>query len=263
MSTPPYSSRIIKASALIPDTKALLSAWDPALSVAENLDRARRENVLGRASRSRVEDVLAILRQRYFTDAHAGAALVVLAQAGAPDAWLVPLLYYYSARNDRALRDIVLELVYPRLLAGYRDLPVAEVTRALRDWVAHGRTTRPWNAQTQERVAQGVMATLRDFGVLEGAVHKAITPTYLALEPAAFIAMALQQREGSGRGVLDSPDWHLFLLATQAVERLLVEAHQEHLLSYHAAGSVIRLAFPADTLEDYARVLAQRDHRTP
>jgi hypothetical protein len=30
-----------------------------------NLERLRRENVLGKASRSRVEDVLAIFRQRY------------------------------------------------------------------------------------------------------------------------------------------------------------------------------------------------------
>jgi len=42
MQPPPYTSRIIKASALIPDTKALLAAWNPALTVAENLDRARR-----------------------------------------------------------------------------------------------------------------------------------------------------------------------------------------------------------------------------
>jgi len=79
----PYSSRIIKASALIPDTKALLAAWDPSLSVAENLDRARRNNVLGKASRSRLEDVLTILRQRYFSDPDVGAALAALVQGGA------------------------------------------------------------------------------------------------------------------------------------------------------------------------------------
>src|SRR6266566_3151987 len=60
-----YTSRIIKASALLVDTKTLLAHWDEAQSVQENLDRIRRENIFGKASRSRIEDILAIFRQRY------------------------------------------------------------------------------------------------------------------------------------------------------------------------------------------------------
>ena len=60
-----YASKIIKAGALIGDTKTLLSHWHVAASVDENLNRLRRENVFGKASRSRVEDMLAIFRQRY------------------------------------------------------------------------------------------------------------------------------------------------------------------------------------------------------
>jgi hypothetical protein len=59
-SSSPYSSRIIKAGALIGDTKTLLAHWDIRTSVDENLDRVRRDNVFGKASRSRVEDILAI-----------------------------------------------------------------------------------------------------------------------------------------------------------------------------------------------------------
>jgi len=59
---PIYTSRIIKASALIADTKVLLAAWDAEQSVAENLDRARRENIFGKTSRKRVEDILLIFR---------------------------------------------------------------------------------------------------------------------------------------------------------------------------------------------------------
>ena len=58
---PLYTSRIIKASALIADTRLLLAEWDTARPVAENLDRLRRQNVFGKASRSRIEDILADL----------------------------------------------------------------------------------------------------------------------------------------------------------------------------------------------------------
>ena len=252
---PIYTSRIIKASALIADTKVLLAEWNLTQSVAENLDRARRENIFGKASRKRVEDILLIFRQRYFDDADVGTALVALTQNGAPAQWMDPLLYFFSAQNDRTLRDIVVEVLYERHRAGYTDLPIQVVLRAVRDWVAEGKTTTRWGEGTIERVAQGLTATLRDFGVLQGAVNKQLTPIYLPTPSFALIALWLQQRERSGHLVLQSDDWRLFFLPVEGVERFFIEAHQEHLLTYHAAGSVVRIEFPADNLTEYANVL--------
>ncbi len=254
---PIYSSRIIKASALIPDTKVLLSEWDLSQSVADNLDRARHQNIFGKASRSRIEDILVIFRQRYFDDADVGAMLVALVQENAPVGWLDPLLYFFAAQNDRTLRDAVVEVIYPRHRAGYTDLPLEVVLRAIRGWVAEGKTTTPWQDETIERVAQGVTATLRDFGVLEGTVHKQIAPVYLPTSAFALIAFWMQQRQPSGDLVLHSDDWRLFFLPAEGVERFFVEAHQEHLLTYHAAGSIVRIEFPATSLTEYAHVLLQ------
>jgi BrxA len=73
-----YSSKIIKAGALLADTKTLLAHWDTAVSGRLNLDRLRRENVFGKVSRSRVEDVLAIFRRRFLSEQFVAKALVVL-----------------------------------------------------------------------------------------------------------------------------------------------------------------------------------------
>lgn len=62
------SHQVFKAGALLPDTKLLLENWDEDADVPANLDRIRQENVFGKASRSRVEDILLILRQRYLKD---------------------------------------------------------------------------------------------------------------------------------------------------------------------------------------------------
>ena len=48
---------------MLPDTKLILGGWDESLGAQSNLDRVRRDNLLGKASRSRVEDILAIFRQ--------------------------------------------------------------------------------------------------------------------------------------------------------------------------------------------------------
>ncbi len=257
-SQPIYTSRIIKASALLADTKLLLAEWDLHRPVADNLDRARRENIFGKASRKRIEDILLIFRQRYFDDADVGAALVTLAQGGAPVGWLDPLLYFFAAQNDRTLRDMVVEVIYPRHLAGYSDLPLEVVTRALRGWVVEDKTTAAWNDETTGRVARGLVATLRDFGVLHGAVNKRIAPIYLPDPSFALVAYWLQGRERSGDRVVRSDDWKLFFLPIDGVERFFIEAHQEHLLTYYAAGSVVRIEFPAASLTEYAHALLER-----
>ena len=79
--------------------KTLLSQWDAATSVLENLDRIRRENVFAKASRSRVEDILAIFRQRYLTEAEVMKALVVLVKNRFPAASLDRVLYFSTMRQ--------------------------------------------------------------------------------------------------------------------------------------------------------------------
>jgi hypothetical protein len=253
-----YASKIIKAGALIGDTKTLLSHWHVAASVDENLTRLRQENVFGKASRSRVEDVLAIFRQRYLTEAGVTRALVTLVRKRFSGPALERLFYFHSARADRLLHDAVTEILVPMQDRGLVDVGVPDFQRALAKWVREGKTTGHWSEPTIIRIAQGLLSTLRDFGVLEGAVNKKIAPVYIPIESFAYIVFYLKQHQPSGAKLIELPDWNLFFLSRNAVERLLFEAHQHGLLEYHVAGSVTRLTFPAETLEEYANVLAQR-----
>jgi hypothetical protein len=257
---PPYSSRIIKAGALLPDTKTLLSQWDTATTDSENLARIRRENVFGKASRSRVEDILAVFRQRYLADEEVVKALVVLVQRRFPAASLDRILYFHAAQSDQLLHDFVVDWLVSLQGRGISDIDVDEARRHLAKFVAEGRTMGEWSEDTTRRVAQGLLSTLRDFGVLRGAVHKLLAPAYLSIEAFAYVAFCLKRRQPSGAKLVELPDWGLFFLGREAVERFLFEAHQRGLLEYHAAGSVTRLDFPAPTLEEYAHALAERAH---
>jgi hypothetical protein len=255
-----YSSKIIKAGALLADTKTLLAHWDPGASDRENLDRMRRENLFGKASRSRVEDILAIFRKRYLGERSVAGALIALVKPPFPGAALDRILYFHAARSDRLLRDTVVDVLAPMKARGIAEIDVMGLQRILTGWVAEGRTAGHWSEPTTTRVAQGLLSTLRDFGVLQGEVRKRIAPAYLAVEAFAYVAFYLKQHQPSGARLIDSPDWTLFFLPREGVERSLFEAHQRGLLEYHAAGSVTRLTFPADALEEYAHVLAERAH---
>lgn len=167
-----YSSKIIKAGALLGDTKTLLAHWDDSQTVAANLAAIRRDNVFGKASRSRVEDILAIFRQRYLGDAEVTKALVALAKGRFPAASLDRILYFHAALADPLLRDAVTELLLPMYSQGIITVSANEFQNGIAKWVAQGKATSQWSEETICRVSQGLLATLRDFGVLQGAVNK-------------------------------------------------------------------------------------------
>jgi hypothetical protein len=254
----PYSSKIIKAGALIGDTKTLLSNWDAGASVAENIDRIQRNNVFGKASRSRVQDILAIFRQRYLVEESVTRGLVALVRRKFPAAALERILYFHSARADSLLHDAVTKILVPMHEQGLVDINLQAFQRSLAKWVAEGKTTGHWSEPTITRIAQGLLSALRDFGVLQGAVNKSIAPPFLPTEAFAYIVFYLKQHQLSGAELLELPDWKLFFLTREGVERFLFEAHQRDLLEYHVAGSVTRLTFSANSLEEYASVLGQR-----
>jgi hypothetical protein len=254
---PRYSSRIIKAGALLEDTRTVLLAWDPALSPPTNLDRVLNENLLGKASRSRVVDELAIFRQRYFSDPEEARALAILAKGGWQGQALNCLLFYLAARSDRLLRDIVLEIIGPMFRRGQSVVRSEDIEESVRGWIGEGRMVSQWSEETVTRVAQGSLAALRDFGLLRGAATKRIAPPYVPPEAAAAIAFLMYRDRVAPSALAAHPDWGLFLLNPDSLERLLLEAHQRHLLDYHAAGRLVRLGFPAATLEEYACALVK------
>ena len=253
-----YSSQIIKAGALIGDTKTLLSHWDVGVSANENISRALRDNVFGKASRSRVEDILAIFRKRYLVEKPVTRALVALTRGKFPSAALERLFYFHAARADRLLYDTVIEILGPLKSRGLIDIDVKHLQRSLTHWVIEGKTKGHWSESTVTRIARGLLSALRDFGVLQGSVNKKIASAYFPVESFAYVAFYLKQHQASGAKLIGLPEWNLFFLGKEAVERFLFEAHQRELLEYHVAGSVTRLTFPAETLEEYANVLAQR-----
>lgn len=63
-----YSSKILKSGAILSETKILLAGWDDSTSIQDNFDHFHQRNILGKASRSRVEDILQIFRQRYLNE---------------------------------------------------------------------------------------------------------------------------------------------------------------------------------------------------
>jgi hypothetical protein len=105
-----------------------------------------------------------------------------------------------------------------------------------------------------------MLATLRDFGLLEGASKKRIAPVYLPIESFAYNAFALHEEGVSGPQLVQHRDWQLFLLSPPVVERMFLEADRSGLLRFQVAGKIMRIDFPATSFGEMADVVVARAH---
>jgi len=255
-----YSTKIIKAGALLVDTRTMLSNWDFSVSQEDNLLRFQEENIFGKTSRSRVEDILRIFKQRYLRDKQVITSLVHFSSDNASGQILDPILYFLSAQSDDLLHDIVTEILFTFQAEGKMDVSVNELSTILSKWQVEGKMKADWSDATTKRVSEGLMATLRDFGILKGVQNKKIAPILLPTSSFAFIAYYLLKDKKVASDAIQDPEWRLFFLSSLAVERFFMEAHQLELLQYHAAGNIIRIEFPVESIEEYAQYVIERSN---
>ena len=253
-----YTSKILKATAQLDDTKTLLAFWDDDTSIEENFLRIREQNIFGKSSRSRIEDELVIFRQRYFFDPDLASALSILVKHNIANEVLHPILFFFSAKADNLLYDMTTDILQSYAMRGQKDVSIDEITREIRKFVDDGKTTSHWSESTIINVAQHLVAALRDFGILEGKVNKKIAQFYLPNQAFAFVALYLYNEGNPGEKLVNQLDWDLFFLNSRLVERFFLDCHQEGLLNYHGAGSVIRIDFPTTSLKEYADVLTRK-----
>ena len=250
-----YVSRLLKGGALLDDMRLLVRSWSDNAN-DEHKVKLVIENRLGKKTRTRSAEVF----RRVFAPR--------FLQGNPPRAWKIvrpledrevaveistPLYYWITARSDKLIYDFVTKELRARV--GSTDPTVR--TDETSNWIKEvlSNQGQKWTDTALIKVARGLLAALRDFGILEGAANKHIAPRYLPTESFAYIAFVLHQLGSSGIKLQNHKDWELFLLSQPVVERLFLDAHQLHFLRYDAAGDIVRIEFNANNYEEMADVI--------
>lgn len=252
----PYAitSRLQKGGALLEDMRLLASQWTDLAPTDSPFQLASR--ILNKTTRARAADT------------YRRAFLPRFIQGSPPEAWRLakalenaapgidiarPFYYWLTARGEPLLYQFVTEELLENYKSHRHQVRIDETA----SWVgeAAAATGKRWTSTVQLKVARGLLAALRDFGVLEGAAHKRIAHLHLPLESFCLIAFCMVRLLPGESKLVDNPDWRLFLLGETAVERLLLEAHQRGWLHYQAAGRVRRVEFPAEDFGDYVNIV--------
>lgn len=255
-----YSSRLLKGGALLNDMRMLVRAWQDVDPDGQR-DGIVAGNLLGKGTRTRAgETYRRAFVPRFLAGNPPNAWRIAreLEDRDLPVESLRPIYYWITARGERLLYDFVCDELTKRNRGADRVVRTTEVSA----WIAArlSECGREWAPTVTTKVAQGILASLRDFGILEGSAKKRLAPAYLPLEAFAYLAFTLHHEGPSGHGLLTHPDWALFLLSEPTVEQQFLEADRRGLLQFQAAGRIIRIDFPAQTFEEMADVVAARAH---
>lgn len=255
-----YTIAICKGSALVEETKTLLRAWRPEESIADFQSRVQREDLLGRATAYRVKDIVRRVFARRLLAPDNRPALYLKSLLMAGKARIVSdLLLLFSARQDDALRDVVIDVYWPAVREGQLSITPSQVVAFLRHAEANGYMAEPWSEQVRLKVARGLLGALVGFGMMrEVARGRRETLGFHPTDGAViYLAYDLHFQGLTDAAVVTDRDWQIFGFNESDVRNALDRTMPSGWGVIQAAGSVVRINWNYNAMEDVIDALAR------
>lgn len=242
------TSNIQKGGALLDDCRRVVEVWDPSQLPADNLARIAEENLLAKSSRSRTDDVLLrIIGPRLVRPGpHVIPALRGLLTE--PRSF-VEACYYEAARDDALLATFAEEPLWDWWQMGRVGVTIDDATGWFTQLYAAGQVPG-WSESVRTKAARGLLAALRDFGVLRGGPRKEILPSNMTPRGFAYVAWREHEQGASSRALATSRVWRRWLLDQERVLDLFGQAARLGVLRFSSAGSAVRIDWIASSLAE-------------
>jgi len=243
---------IIKGT-LISETYRAMQCWDLDATRAENIRTLRYENPIGISNANWLNNVVKALSRRFAPEGR-DLPLVLLAKGGlALDQWK-PLMLWHMTRDEFLVRDFLISWLYPQYVEGAYRVRTSDLYPYLSELPKRGvLETEGWSENTLKRVATGLLRLAVDFGLLTGKVVHEFSSYHLPEESFIYLLQAEAESGTTGRGIIQSEDWRMYLMDGDDVEREVMNLHQYRKVHYEVAGSLASLDLPHRTLVDCAK----------
>ena len=249
------SSFTVIKGALITETYTAFKHWDLSKTTNENLAELKQNNTIGAKSANWLRDVVFVL-QRRFDPAGRDRTLVALASAGCPQDIWKPVLLWHMTRDEFLLRDFLINWLYARFREQVPRLQSDDLLPYLGELSSRRvEVAGKWSTNTAKRVAAGLLRIATDFGFLRGSAIRQFDLYHLPEPSFLYLVHALMEDSHNADKMLDSPDWHMYLMSRADVEQELLRLHQFRKLHYEAAGSLVQLELPCSSAFEFAERL--------
>ena len=239
--TGPYTTRNTSKGALIDETGRIVGALEADLSLGEARRRALDGGLLAQRARDTRKRIWRLVHYRLLSH-RTSWVLADLKQThgrGIYSEEFVSLLYLHYALRDKLTFDFVTQVLWDQWRRGERSVSSEDLLSLLDRASAEQPQVSRWSTSSRQKLGTGILAALRDFGVLSGKVRKTVSRPPLPAGTAGHLCRLLMQEGLRGNGVLNAVDWRLFLRTPDEVGEMFVLLGQKGLIHYERAGGTI------------------------
>jgi hypothetical protein len=249
-----FTVNIQKGGALLPDTRRLVEVWDLSEDAHLNLRRIAEDNLLGKTTRRRLDDILLrCLVPRFVTPGP--QVISSLKQMLGDHQAFIEAAYYECSRDETLLAAFGEGPCFAWYEAGRSRVTIDDTLAWLSEQAAAGAVPE-WSPTVRTKVSRGLLAALRDFQVLEGGAAKRFTPPRLSVRGFSYVAFRLHEQGATSTTLVSSPVWRRWLLNAHRVDDLLHQAARAGVLTYGSAGTAIRIDWHVTSVEEAIRAAA-------
>lgn len=245
-----YTCNIMKGGAMVNECLMLLREWQPGEIKEDFINRITGKNLIGKVSRKRVRDIInRIFFRRFFVEGEKTAINIksILPLGYTDD--LLKILYYHTALSDDLLYDFVTMYLFKLYFDGLFKLDTSDGVNFINQVISQNSFS--WSDNIKTKTSRGLLAACRDFGILKGTANKQFAPVHISEIAFYYIAYNLKSVVPVAGKIIEHPDWRLFLLTSNQVEQMFLEAHQNETLGYYSAGGITRIDWKYESFTDF------------
>lgn len=238
-----YNSTFAGKGALLSDAKTILREFDR----SQPLDAVRSlvvdDDFLDRGTLHSRQTVWQEVFRRYVSD-RLDSEVSTLARfvSHCANSTAVDLVLFYEyCQVDALLYDLTADCTCNLYQSARTMIDAVDVN----EWLSQQETTHPeisgWSATTRNRVTKSYLATIRDFGLVQGTKTKEFHKLFVPREAFVYALYHQYDRGKEGKELIFSTDWRLFLLSEREVLFHLEEAARGGFLHFRYAGDIYDL----------------------
>jgi len=162
------------------------------------------------------------------------------------------VLHPYICSSDVLVKDTIMQLIRPKIaISANAVITKSSVMEFLNMQSKIHPELNNWSAYLKQRWTRGLLAVLRDFGLMADPPQYDIVIPVVRTEVFTFLLMGLLDAGFLPTTAINHEIWRLYLLNQKQIELLIIESQSKGWLQYSRAADIIELRTYSRSLEGW------------
>jgi hypothetical protein len=256
-----YTTQLQAGQGLVDETRALLTIWQPGMTV-QNLHQAalssgRFPGVTARRLRNIVAECFA---PRYLVDDATPAKTLKIIQDSLSHSELEILLLVFTSRANQILGDFLREVYWRRYAGGYQEIDREDAERFVRHALNEGKMIKRWSESTIRRVSAYLLGCCGDYGLLSRASSgkRRLLPLHITPLITAYVAYELHLRGASNSSLPECKEWSWLGLDSDEVLARLKEVAVRGWIIVQSVAGLTDISWKFKSMEELCDAVSRR-----